>query len=242
MSNDLYQSNEHYIIEIYQDRKGWLESRLDCIGASDASSVLDLNPYTSKEQFIQGKLEKKINLSQKGSMKYGQENEALIRELFKIDYRTKYKVEYEENVNVFNIKYPFLSCSPDSLLLEIGRKMKGRKGILEIKTAYIKNQEELRQWDYGVPNYYYIQVLHQLLVMSDIDFVVLRVKLKIYDRKTKESSYLIKDYFIERNDKQADIDYLLRQEVHFILEQRSIGFKGNTDEFAIHLCKTLESV
>lgn len=238
---NLYRTNEKYQVVEYGSRKEWLESRIGCIGASDASCVLGLNPYKTKEQFIQDKITNNIKLSQKGAMKYGQENESLIRELFKIDYRTKYQVDYTENVNVFSIEYPFLSCSPDSLLLEIGRKMQGRKGILEIKTAYVKNEEELQQWNHNLPTNYYIQVLHQLLVMSDMEFAVLRAKLKIYDRKTKEYEYLIKDYYIERKDVQADIDYLLRKEIEFVLEHRDIDFKALTDEFAITLCKTLEN-
>ena len=236
---NLYRSTEYYQVVGYSSRKEWLESRIGCIGASDASCVLGLNPYKTKEQFIEDKITNNIKLSQKGAMKYGQENESLIRELFKIDYRTKYEVDYTENVNVFSVQYPFLSCSPDSLLLEIGRKMNGRKGILEIKTAYIKNDDELSQWNHNLPMSYYIQVLHQLLVMSDMEFIVLRAKLKIYDRKTKEYNYWIKDYHIERKDVKADIDYLFKKEIEFILEHRDIDFKAITDEFAIDLAKIL---
>lgn len=237
----LYQSNQYYNVEIYQDRKEWLNSRLGCIGASEASCILDKNPYKSKEQFIQDKLKGEIKESQKGVLKYGQDNENIIRQLFIIDYRTKYKLEYCNNVNVFSVKYPFLSCSPDSLLLEIGRKMKSRKGILEIKTAYVKNEAQLSEWNKTIPIYYYAQILHQLLVMEDLDFVVLRAKIKVYDRFTKEYYYLIKDYFIERSDVQEDIDYLLKKELEFVLEQRYIDFKAITDEFTINLCLTLEN-
>lgn len=223
---NLYQSNEHYEVLLCKDRKEWLQSRLGCIGASDASCILDKNPFRTLDQLIEDKITLNIKDSQKGVMKYGQDNEALIRDLFRIDYRTKYEVEYVENCQVYSKEYPFLSCSPDSLLREIGRKMQGRKGILEIKTAYCKSEDDLVYWDNVIPEVYYIQVLHQLLVMKDLDFVVLRAKIKVYKKSTKEYYYLIKDYHIERKTVQADIDYLLEKELEFKETQENIIFRS----------------
>lgn len=213
----LYQSNEYYEVKLCKDRKEWLESRKGYIGSSDSSCILDKNPYKSLSSYL---MELRSDLpykeSQKGVLKYGQDNENIIRQLFIIDYRTKYKVEYANNCLVYSKLHKGLSCSPDSLLLEIGRKMQGRKGILEIKTAYAKNDEQLEEWNKNIPINYYIQVLHQLLVMKDLEFALLRVKIKVYDKSVKEYYYVIKDYVIERSDVQADIDFIEKTECEFI--------------------------
>ena len=212
----LYQSNEYYEVKLCKDRKEWLESRLGYIGASDSSCILDKNPYKSLSSYL---MEKRSGLdfkeSKKGILKYGQDNEQILRQLFIIDYRTKYRLEYVDNCIVYSKLYKGLSCSPDSLLLEIGRKMQSRKGILEIKTAYAKNEEQLEEWNKNIPINYYIQILHQLLVMQDLDFAIIRSKIKVYDKQVKEYYYVIKDYYIERSDVQADIDFVLKMELEF---------------------------
>ena len=219
----LYQSNEYYEVKLCKDRKEWLESRKGYIGSSDSSCILNKNPYKSLDDYL---IELQSDLpykeSKKGVLKYGQDNENIIRQLFIIDYRTKYKVEYANNCLVYSKLHKVLSCSPDSLLLEIGRKMQGRKGILEIKTAYAKNELELDEWNKNIPINYYIQVLHQLLVMKDLEFAILRVKIKVYDKQVKEYYYVIKDYFIERSDVQIDIDFIEQNELEFINNHKTL--------------------
>ncbi len=221
----LYDSTEAYKVVQYKNRQEWLQGRVGCITASDSSSILGLNPYKTKEQYVEEKKSgASIKESKKGVLKYGRDNEELIRKMFELDYATKYIVEYADHTSVYSSKYPFLSCSPDALLLEKGRKMSGRKGILEIKTAYAKNDEQLNEWMSKIPTNYYIQVLHQMLVMSDLEFAIVRAKIKVYVKYLKEHYYLIKDYFIERKDIQADIDYLLEQELAFKEEYKELPF------------------
>jgi hypothetical protein len=50
--------------------------------------------------------------------------------------------------------------------------------------------------------------------------------LKYYNKAQKEYYYVIKEYRIERKDIQADIDYLLEQELKFIEEHKEIAFRS----------------
>ena len=88
----------------------------------------------------------------------------------------------------------------------------GRKGILEIKTTNILQSMQYEKWKDRIPDNYYIQVLHYLLV-TGYEFVVLLAHLRSNwgtDVRTQ-----VKHYFIERAEVQADLDYLQEEEIKF---------------------------
>lgn len=88
----------------------------------------------------------------------------------------------------------------------------GRKGILEIKTTNILQSMQREKWNEKIPQNYYIQVLHYLLV-TGYEFIVLRAHLVSswgQDVRTQ-----VKHYFIEREDVEEDLDYLLKEEIKF---------------------------
>ena len=88
----------------------------------------------------------------------------------------------------------------------------GRKGILEIKTTNIMNSAQWGKWDDRIPDNYYIQVLHYLLV-TGYQFAVLRAHIRSDwegDRRTA-----VRHYFIERSDVEEDLAMLLQEEKKF---------------------------
>ena len=88
----------------------------------------------------------------------------------------------------------------------------GRKGILEIKTTNILQSMQCEKWKDRIPDNYYIQVLHYLLV-TGYEFVVLRAHLRSNwgaDVRTQ-----VKHYFIERAEVEEDLNYLLDEEIKF---------------------------
>ena len=88
----------------------------------------------------------------------------------------------------------------------------GRRGILEIKTTNILQSMQREKWNDRIPDNYYIQVLHYLLV-TGYEFVVLRAHLNTdwgWEKRTT-----VKHYFIERTEVQDDLDMLLREERKF---------------------------
>lgn len=193
---------------ILKNHEEWLNSR-GRIGGSDASAIVGCNPYRTNVELWKiktGKLQAE-DISDKPYVKYGTNAEQYLRELFKLDY-PEYEVFYEDNNMFTNDKYPFAHASLDGWL----RDDKGRMGIWECKTTNILNSAQTQKWKNRIPDNYYIQVLHYLMV-TEFDFVVLKAQLKF---DYGEDVYLqTKHYKIERAEVQEDIDYLIQEEEKF---------------------------
>ena len=140
-------------------------------------------------------------------MIYGKLAEAPIRELFKLDY-PEYQVEHYDFRILQSIQYPFMQASLDGELTDAD----GRRGILEIKTTNILQSMQYEKWKDRVPDNYYIQVLHYLLV-TGYEFAVLRAHLVSEWGQDKRTT--VKHYFIERSEVREDLDALLREEKKF---------------------------
>jgi putative phage-type endonuclease len=197
-------------MKIFNNRDEWLKGRGHTIGGSDASAVVGMNPYKTNEQLWLEKTGQVVpaDISDKPYVKYGQEAEPLLRELFKLDY-PQYEVFYEKNNRFLNDKYPWGHYSADGWLIE---KETGRKGILEIKTTEILQSMQKEKWNNRVPDNYYIQCLHGLLIM-EADFVILKAQLKTVFEGVP---YLqVKHYPIERADVESDLEYLAKEEARF---------------------------
>ena len=191
------------------DHEMWLKSRTYGIGGSDASAIVGMNPYKSNIDLFEEKIGRSIppDISDKPYVKYGTQAELLIRKLFELDY-PEYKVEYHENRILRCVEYPFLQASLDGELTD----SRGRHGILEIKTTNILQSMQYEKWKERIPDNYYIQVLHYLIV-TGYDFAILRAHLRSdwgNDRRTT-----VKHYFIERSEVESDLVMLLREERKF---------------------------
>lgn len=192
----------------FDSMEEWLVNRKG-IGGSDASAILGLNPYKTNQQLW---IEKKnqltsADISDKPYVKYGNDAEPLLRALFALDY-PEYKVEYYDNNMIINKKYPWAHASLDGELMDSD----GRRGILEIKTTNILQSMQWKKWDNRIPDNYYIQVLHYLLV-TEYDFVVLKAQLKrVRDGEVRLTT---KHYHIERKEVLSDIKMLEEEEEAF---------------------------
>lgn len=188
---------------VLRNREEWLKNRMNGIGGSEASAIIGMNPYMSNIELWQIKTGQLIpeDISEKPYVKYGTEAEPLMRQLFALDY-PQYEVGYVENNSYFNDKYPFALASLDGTLIE---KETGRKGILEIKTTNILQSMQKEKWDHRIPDNYYIQVLHYLMV-TEFDFVVLKAQLK--SEFNGEVYLQTRHYKIERSEVEEDIHFL----------------------------------
>lgn len=192
-----------------RDREAWLQARAGRIGGSDASAILGMNPYRTNIELWQIKTGQLIpeDISDKPYVKYGTEAEQYLRELFRMDF-PEYQVFYVENNMWLNDKYPFAHASLDGWLVD----QNGRKGIWECKTTNILQSMQKEKWNHRIPDNYYIQLLHYLLV-TEFDFAVLKAQLKF---DFGGEIYLqTKHYRIERAEVQADIDFLESAERKF---------------------------
>lgn len=196
-------------MKILSSREEWLGVRKHYIGGSDASAVLGMNPYKTNLELWQEKIGMVVpeDISDKPYVQYGHEAEPLLRELFALDF-PEYEVGYEENNIWFNDAYPFAHASLDGWLTD----QDGRKGILEIKTTNILQSMQKEKWDHRIPDNYYIQVLHYLMV-TGFDFAVLKAQLK-FDFGG-EILLHTKHYKIERSDALEDIELLKSSEKEF---------------------------
>lgn len=199
------------MVEMIQlkDRAEWLEARKNRIGGSDAASIVGMNPYRTNVELWEiktGRVEAE-DISDKPYVKYGSEAEKHLRELFKLDF-PQYKVSYVEDNMWLNDKHPYAHASLDGWLED----EQGRKGILEIKTTNILQSMQKEKWNNRIPDSYYIQVLHYLMV-TEFDFAILKAQLK-YDFDD-DIMLTTKHYKIEREEVQEDIEYLQKAEKDF---------------------------
>jgi putative phage-type endonuclease len=191
-------------------REEWLEKRNNTVGGSDVSAILGMNPYCTNVELYEIKTGKKQqeDISEKPYVKYGNQAEMYLRGLFRLDF-PEYRVEYVENNLWKNSEYPWGHYSADGWMYD----KEGRLGILEIKTSEVLSSQHKEKWKGEcIPDNYYIQVLHGMLIM-EAEFAILKAQLKtVFDGVP----YLqTKHYFIERSDVEADIDYLAQEEKKF---------------------------
>ncbi|MFR3432089.1 MAG: lambda-exonuclease family protein [Coprococcus sp.] len=197
------------MMQVLPNREDWLKHRTK-IGGSDASAILGKNPYKTNVELWKDKAFHLMpeDISDKPYVKYGTEAEKYLRELFKLDY-PQYEIFYEENNMWTNDAYPFAHASLDGWLKDEA----GRMGVWECKTTNILQSRQKEKWDHRLPENYYIQILHYLMV-TEFEFVELKAQLKsVFSDGTV---YLqTRHYHIERSDVEADIEYLADEERKF---------------------------
>lgn len=189
-------------------QEDWLNHR-ERIGGSDASAILGMNPYRTNIELWQIKTGQLIpeDISEKPYVKYGTEAEKYLRELFKLDF-PEYQVMYVENNMFLNDKYNFGHASLDGWLID----QNGRRGVWECKTTNILQSMQKEKWNHRIPDNYYVQLLHYLLI-TEFDFAVLKAQLKY---EFNGEIYLqTKHYKIERAEVQEDIEFLESAERKF---------------------------
>lgn len=193
----------------FDSKEEWLKHRTR-IGGSDAAAILGLNPWKTNIELWLEKTGQAVadDISDKEVVKYGVSAEPLLRELFALDF-PEYEVEYFGDNMILNDDFPFGAASLDGELTE---KATGRKGILEIKTTNILQSMQKEKWNKRIPDNYYIQLLHYLMV-TEFEFAVLKAQLKYeFDGEI----YLqTKHYKIERAEVEADIELLESSERKF---------------------------
>lgn len=192
-------------------REEWLRRRSGTIGGSDAGAVLGLNPYESNVELYEIKcgIRQAEDISDRDCVKYGHQAEMHLRGLFRLDF-PEYRVEYVDNNLWVNDRYPWAHFSADGWLYD----ERGRLGILEIKTTEIKNSAQWAQWKNRVPDHYFAQVLHGMMVM-EAEFAVLKAQIKRWI--DDELLIQVRHYFFERSNYENDISILCKDEFDFAM-------------------------
>ena len=200
-SISLYKSNNEFDLIQSNNHEEWLENRSKRIGGSESSSLVGKNKYQSLRDLWRKKTSNDTSeLIENDMIKYGNDCEPILRNLFAIKH-PDIDVQYMEIVSLYSKNYEWMAYSPDGLLLD-GEK----KGILEIKTSFIRNKNMLSTWKDNIPINYFIQVLHGLIV-TGYEFVDLIAELRFLDGDSQ-----IKQYHIERIEVLDDLEWLLEEE------------------------------
>ncbi|RNM30676.1 recombinase [Absicoccus porci] len=199
---NLFESDDYTTI-VMDSHEQWLKERGKGIGGSDAAAVIGMSPWKSLQELWR---EKKYGAEEISNyaIKYGTEAEAPLRKLFTLKH-PELDVQHMDDVTLESNENRFMRYSPDGLLYD---KDTGRKGILEIKTSMINSSMAYQNWkDDKVPDQYYIQTLHGLLV-TKFDFVIYTAELRFVDGSSKiiERSYQTKDV-------QDDLEILKNKEI-----------------------------
>lgn len=202
---NLYEDIDTYICHQFRNREEWLNKRIHGVGGSDASTFVRMNPYKTDNELWKEKkgLIKPKEISNV-AIEHGNDLEPVLRLWFKQSNK-EFDVQYQENVILQSKINEWQLYSPDGLLFheELG------KGILEIKTTLIQNANMLEQWKDEIPQQYYVQVLHGLLV-TNFDYVVVVAELRFAWNPEKVE---IRKYFISREEKKQDLEWLMSKEL-----------------------------
>jgi putative phage-type endonuclease len=196
------------VIKLEHNSPEWLSFRRTGIGGSDAAAVLGLSPFKTNVEVWEEKvgLKEPEDISAKPQVKYGTEAETPLFQLFALDH-PQYRCKQDKKT-VY--KRGFMFASLDG---ELERISTGERGIYEGKTTEIHGRSTLIKWDGRVPDYYYVQVLHQLVV-TGWRFEVLKAQLKLIE-PDGNIELLTRHYPYERADLLEDLKYLYLEEKTF---------------------------
>lgn len=134
------------------DRQEWLEWRRKGIGGSDASAILNLNPYQSAFDVYAEKLGIKEEQPDNEALRQGRDLEDYVA--FRFSEATGKKVR-RRNAILQHPDYPWMLANVDRLVV-------GENAGLECKTTSILNKSEFKLGEY--PDSYYVQCMHYLAV------------------------------------------------------------------------------
>lgn len=207
---DMLLNNNNNTICKNQDE--WQKARK--LSATRASAILGQNPYMTNVDVWEILTNKKVDkdLSDNEAVVFGLTTENAIRELYQAETKDKYLIvapddfiDKGQRIVYHHKEKEYLTSSCDGLITELDSE---KHGVLEIKTTSILSSIHRETWRDGIPQNYYIQLLHEMLVL-DVDFGVLVAYLRYSDYS------LIKAYRAERVAVENEIKSLFEKEVEF---------------------------
>jgi putative phage-type endonuclease len=134
------------------DREGWLRWRTSGIGSSDAAAVAGISPWATPFEIYCRKLGLAPEVEETRAMRIGTLMEPVIAQLYADE--TGHEIA-DRQVCVTHPTLPFVRATLDGLR-EDGR-------IVEFKTAGIRAAKEWGDENDAIPDYYAIQLHHQML-------------------------------------------------------------------------------
>ena len=183
-------AKKNYRRETFKSKEEWKKAR--GLGGTSASAITGNSPYKNiLELYADIVCPDEVEVEKTNeSMTYGTLMEPLIRKIFALDYKEKYKMHTPRQFEMYRrIDKPYMTASLDGILTELATK---RKGVWECKTHDIRNREDELEWKDHIPQKYYEQVIWYLVVMDDFDFVEVTAKLNFFDYYDPDGKKLLK--------------------------------------------------
>ena len=187
-------------------RAAWLRNRRQGIGASEAAAIVGLSPWMTTTELWELKTGRKTETDKSDDefISQGIRLEPALREVFQAIH-PEYKVEYHQYDMLCQSDRPWLFATLDGEITDDYL----RKGVLEIKTATPNGKAGWDKWNNQIPDYYFVQTLHQLLA-TGYDFVIVYAALF-----SNEGNVFLREYTIDRSDYEEDMAWLLGKEEAF---------------------------
>ena len=192
----------------FKTKEDWLKGRdkYPGIGASEAAAVVGISKWMTTDELwkIKMGITKKKSIDDNEYIQYGTKAEEHIRQLFMLKHE-EFKLSYKPYDFLYQKERPWLRCTLDGELIHEN----GDKGILEVKTHFIRGKSDYAQWNDKIPDHYLVQILHQFLA-TQFEFAYLAAELISPDFSSQLKTY----YFLAR-DYEEDMAWLLEQEENF---------------------------
>ena len=158
-------------------KETWLKLRKKGIGGSDASSILNLNPYRSSVNVYMEKIDENIEIKSNMKMILGEKLEEFVAKEF--CNQTGKKVRNLNGI-LRNHKYPYAIANLDKVVVS-------ENAFLEcvVTNSYCK-----KEWSEEVPIHYQIQCYHYMAVTGATHCYVCALigneEIKIYNDKNQQ--------------------------------------------------------
>lgn len=215
--NDM--SGGKYAAYAYQTREEWLFARNCSIGASEAAAVMGKSPWMNERQLWEKKSGKANACESAGNADTmrGSLSESHIRELYAIE--TGLEVLDGTNIIIRSVEHPWMTCSLDGIIVHREPTCSIAEPVIPV-IMEIKSARAGADWtDDTMPNYYLIQVLHQLSVTGwDEARLVAR-----HPRSKDWPKAFEREYTVRREDYEKEIEKLVEKERKFWYDNVQLG-------------------
>lgn len=191
----------------FDNREDWLKARQHGIGASEMSAIVGVNNWlsiTDLRDIKRGVLQAK-DLSDNEFVQNGVAIEEPMRQLFLALHKDEFDLEYHpfDILSQKGREWQFATLDG-----ELIRKSDKERGILEIKSS-TPTKGKWSEWESGVPQYYYVQILSQFLA-TEYNFAYLFAALFAMN-----GSIILREYEFYREECKGDMEMLLSQATTF---------------------------
>lgn len=197
---------DNFRIEHFNNPEEWHALRSKGIGGSDAGIIMGVNRYKNQYQLWEEKAGiSKLKSVTNEAIEKGNAMEPLLLQIFPIIYKD-YEVIDTKNETYVSSFWDVARANLDGKL----RNANGELGILEIKTATIRNSSQLSYWKDQVPESYYWQVIHYMAV-TGYTYAELYALIDMPFWHKQE----LRKYHFDRIDCEDDIARLVEEEIKF---------------------------